>query len=429
MAAAILRGLFAILGFPARMLFSLLGQFARWSGGGNNFAAAISHNIVANVICNTVAWLAVAAGVWTGAQAVWDEPWPEPCTGVKLCIAVAGLEGDDANASQSKYVRRALDTAYGSDRPEGLVHVVNVPRKLERDYSGDSAENRAKAEHTGRKWLARLNADILVYGVVVESGQAFDLYFLLGKTDADACDNTYVTERFRLEARFAADTAAALAAVAVSAVMPVCDRRGQYLVEILKPFVARLERLVESSPASLAGDSRASVFHAYALAMATIGEQSEDSDSLEKAIAAYREALKEWTRARVPLDWAMTQNNMGVALRSLGERESGTARLTEAVRAYSEALKEYTRNRVPLQWAAIQNNLGAALRDLGERRGDETALEDAIAAFRGALEEYEKAGASHYAEVARRNLARAEAKLAELRKRDGAGSETQPTKN
>ena len=42
--------------------------------------------------------------------------------------------------------------------------------------------------------------------------------------------------------------------------------------------------------------------------------------------------MKEHTRERVPLDWAMTQNNLGNALRVLGERESGTARLDEGKR-------------------------------------------------------------------------------------------------
>ena len=45
-------------------------------------------------------------------------------------------------------------------------------------------------------------------------------------------------------------------------------------------------------------------------------------------------------RERVPLDWAMTQNNLGIALLRLGERESGTAKLEEAVAAFREALKE-----------------------------------------------------------------------------------------
>src|SRR6516162_11514165 len=80
----------------------------------------------------------------------------------------------------------------------------------------------------------------------------------------------------------------------------------------------------------------------------------------------YREALKEQTRERVPLAWAQTQNNLGLALWHLGEREGRTARLEEAVVAYREALKERTRERVPLDWAQTQSNLGNALSSLGE---------------------------------------------------------------
>ena len=43
--------------------------------------------------------------------------------------------------------------------------------------------------------------------------------------------------------------------------------------------------------------------------------------------------------------------NLGNALETLGERESGTGKLEEAVAAYREALKERTRERVPLDWA------------------------------------------------------------------------------
>ena len=84
-------------------------------------------------------------------------------------------------------------------------------------------------------------------------------------------------------------------------------------------------------------------------------------------MAAYRLALEERTRERVPLDWAMTQKNLGTALLTLGEREAGTARLEEAVAAYRLALEEWTRERVPLDWATTQNNLGNALSTLGER--------------------------------------------------------------
>jgi hypothetical protein len=58
----------------------------------------------------------------------------------------------------------------------------------------------------------------------------------------------------------------------------------------------------------------------------------------------------------------MTQNNLGATLQALGarERESGTGRLEEALVAFREALKEKARERVPLGWAATQNNLGNA---------------------------------------------------------------------
>ena len=122
-------------------------------------------------------------------------------------------------------------------------------------------------------------------------------------------------------------------------------------------------------------------------ALSRLGERESGTARLEEAVAACRDALKEMTRERVPLDWAMTQNNLGNALSLLGERESSTARLEEAVAAYREALKEYTRERVPLQWATTQNNLGTALSRLGERESGTARLEEAVAAFREALQE------------------------------------------
>ena len=96
-------------------------------------------------------------------------------------------------------------------------------------------------------------------------------------------------------------------------------------------------------------------------ALQTLGERESGTERLEQAVVAYRAALEERTRERVPLGWAATQNNLGNALQTLGERESSTERLEQAVVAYRAALEERTRERVPLDWAMTQNNLGAAL--------------------------------------------------------------------
>ena len=127
-----------------------------------------------------------------------------------------------------------------------------------------------------------------------------------------------------------------------------------------------LNGVTEKIAALLEGGAVESVRHAslhmvLGNALATLGERERGPERLEQAVAAYTEALKERTRERVPLEWAMTQSNLGAALAALGEREGGPERLEQAVAAYTEALKERTRARVPLDWAMVQNNLGAAL--------------------------------------------------------------------
>jgi tetratricopeptide (TPR) repeat protein len=128
------------------------------------------------------------------------------------------------------------------------------------------------------------------------------------------------------------------------------------------------------------------------------------------------EALKERTRERVPLDWAMTQMNLGNALATLGERESGTGKLEEAVAAYREALKEGTRERVPLEWAMTQMNLGNALARLGERESGTGKLEEAVAAYREALKDLTPETTSYGHELAQRNLVRGLALLQQRQK-------------
>lgn len=121
-------------------------------------------------------------------------------------------------------------------------------------------------------------------------------------------------------------------------------------------------------------------------ALSILGVREPGTARLEQAVAAHKSVLEVWTRDRVPLDWAMTQNNLGNALQTLGAREPGTARLDAAVAHFHAALEERTRNRVPLDWAATQNNLGNALRTLGVRERGTARLEAAVRAYLSALE-------------------------------------------
>ena len=139
-------------------------------------------------------------------------------------------------------------------------------------------------------------------------------------------------------------------------------------------------------------------------ALLTLGERESGTERLEEAVAACRAALEECTRERAPLDWAMTQNNLGAALWTLGQRESGTERLKEAVAAYHAALGERTRERVPLDWAVTQSNLGIALTALGERESGAEWLEEAVTAYRAALQEHTRQRAPREWAMTQNNL-------------------------
>jgi hypothetical protein len=95
-----------------------------------------------------------------------------------------------------------------------------------------------------------------------------------------------------------------------------------------------------------------------AQALYEIGDRRGSNVHLVAAIALQRELS---SLAASGDERALACGNLGNALLSLGKREGGTGRLEEAVAAYREAMEELTRERVPLDWAQTKNNLGVVL--------------------------------------------------------------------
>jgi tetratricopeptide (TPR) repeat protein len=122
-------------------------------------------------------------------------------------------------------------------------------------------------------------------------------------------------------------------------------------------------------------------------ALSALGERERGTTNLDQAVAAFGAALEERTRARVPQEWARTQVNLGTTLRALGQRQLAAEPLERAVRAYEAALTEITRERDPLGWAMTQNNLGNALWAIGALGREPARLEQAIQVFNLALSE------------------------------------------
>ncbi|NEU74439.1 CHAT domain-containing protein [Hassallia byssoidea VB512170] len=86
------------------------------------------------------------------------------------------------------------------------------------------------------------------------------------------------------------------------------------------------------------------------------------ANNMEIAIAGYEIALTVYTRSAFPVDWATTQNNLGIAYgdRILGERAEN---IESAIEAYTEALSVLTRSAFPQNNAVTLLNLGRLYQD------------------------------------------------------------------
>ena len=119
-----------------------------------------------------------------------------------------------------------------------------------------------------------------------------------------------------------------------------------------------------------------------------LGERERGTERIQEALAAHRAALEFYTREDHPDDWALTQMDIGNILSTLGVRDGDTDELVAAIAAYTLALQQRTRDRDPIQWARTQQNLGTTYSVLGNRKNDAGLLRQAIGAYRNALEEF-----------------------------------------
>ena len=214
------------------------------------------------------------------------EQFHDPAPGTHFTILISNLAGD-SDGRQTNHVRDAFLNERGLD-------VRRTCRVVALDAVGGSvADAAAEAMEEGRALLADWNADLLIWGEVKKADQELNLWFLGGRESTLGAPSYSLTEKLTLPEDFETDFGAQLVAVAAAQVAPATEQAGTYLVDLLQPVAARLERLVDNPPAGLGAERIADLHFSLALASATLGEQSGQREPLERAVAAYREALKE----------------------------------------------------------------------------------------------------------------------------------------
>lgn len=258
-------------------------------------------------------------------EAMTNDP---PPAADRFRILIATIDGDDSDKKYTRHIDSTFFSRQGIDR----VPTCRILR-----VSGGEEQIRAAA--TARDWLDRRHADLLIGGQLLKD--RLHIWFI-GKQDRNFQAAYFDPKDLRED--FASTQ---LLAIALTAVDPATEQQGKYLVEILRPVTSRLRHLLQD-PAGFSDEQRAQLHHALGLGLVVVGEQSGDSQALIGAIAAYRAALKEYTRERVPYYWARTQENLAIAFLSLATRTTGEARdayFREALEAVDGALAVYREGR------------------------------------------------------------------------------------
>jgi len=318
-------------------------------------------------------WKALSSSV-----AMWLVP---AASGKKIGVLIARLEGDKASDPLRETVREAIKKDLGDG-----VEIILSPITLRLDAGRDSDAER-HARDKAKKWLAAKQCDLLLWGRV-KGERTLSLRLTPEAGDPTPATSYGLTpDTLELPLKFVSDVGSAIAAGVVVSVTSADDaNRAQRLPQV-RIAAERLQPIIEPLNAAFDADTRGTLLFSYAMVRQRIGDLTETKDDLLAAVDAYRATLNEWTRERVPNDWAMVQNNLANTLRTLAEREDSTPRLQQAIAALRAAIEEMTPEHDLLHWAGAHYNLGLALRRLDAREGGTGHIEETITAFRDGLRE------------------------------------------
>jgi len=104
--------------------------------------------------------------------------------------------------------------------------------------------------------------------------------------------------------------------------------------------------------------------------------------NLRRTISGYRSALQVYTYERYPMDYAITQNNLGKAYAALSEVQDKEDNLKSAIDACSQALKVLTVDAFPVDYAHTTFDIGNVHLQSGNFPKAEKLFQEAEQVFR-----------------------------------------------
>lgn len=259
---------------------------------------------------------------FAGAQAGRGKP-----EGGAFRVMVARLVGDAARRL-TRRLESAVHTGLDIVSPAPAIEALDCPVMTP---TGDLSARVRAGEERGAGWLEAMPGDVLVWGYRIDD----DTLALRVTGRAHRAEERAYGFEDALEIDPALfEAMAPILAARIATMADPAYEEGVYLVDTLLPLRDTLTALAADPPMGFGWEERARVLNDLGTLNARLGEQRGLAEDLMAAIAAYRAALEEQTRDRVPLDWAATQNNLALTDLAFAREAQGD---TSAVARYREA--------------------------------------------------------------------------------------------
>jgi tetratricopeptide (TPR) repeat protein len=280
-----------------------------------------------------------------------------------------------------------------------------------------------------QEWLRATSCDVAIWGRV-KNNDVLSLRFTVQEFGSTLPETYKLTDKLELPREFVQTLGSTIAMRICAPQWGVKPRPD--LIEYLKASARRLESIIERG--AFDDPVRAGLIVTYGRALLAVGRQQYSPNDIQRAVDAYKVALRTFTPERSLviwkalsialatslrilaehensnlfvdaegvyravlgqinpdadlIEWATVACDLGTVLSRMGERQIGAEKLREAIAVLRDAAEKCTREKVPLLWAFIMSSTASAYVTLGERQSEFDDIRNSIDCNEAALQEW-----------------------------------------
>ncbi|WP_417795645.1 hypothetical protein [Terasakiella pusilla] len=306
-----------------------------------------------------------------------------------VTVLVAEPEGEFANVEAKTVL---LENALGPLKEREGLSIRLFPKTLSRPKTGSLSDQVKEIVEQGRKWLAKEQADLLLWGEVLLDEQAVRWYFLSAK-EGDA-DLGIPGKLENLLVPFAPEKASldVLYAAIFAATVPTHTTQGLKIGEYLLGAVDPLTKLSTGlSTRKTQPAARMSAMGMGAIILANIARRGQELGWFQQAVRAFEQWEAVADKEKYPIDWAFTKNHQGWLYEvMIGHDDDATAleHIDRAIKIFEEVSDIFSRKQQGLEWAAVQLRIAATCSKIGRQLSEPDYLQKSTRYYKKAMGVY-----------------------------------------